>query len=165
MQFNPIEFNARNTISFILLIASFVLLFFGVTEPMLTMKAELMGRELFNYKRSILEAVKDLYEGGNYLVSFLILLFSIMIPVFKGVIILWVFGFGDSSRKRAAHGFVFRIGRWSMADVFAVGVFIAYLGGAAIESLDAILEPGFYYFTGYCIVSLLSLQAASHIEE
>jgi hypothetical protein len=52
-----------------------------------------------------------------------------------------------------------------MADVFAVGVFIAYLGGAAIESLDAILEPGFYYFTGYCIVSLLSLQAASHIEE
>ena len=165
MQFNPIEFNTRNTISFILLIASFVLLFFGVTEPMLTMKAEIAGRELFNYKRSILEAVKDLYEGGNYLVSFLILLFSIMIPVFKGVVILWVFGFGDSNKKRLAHGFVFRIGRWSMADVFAVGVFIAYLGGAAIESLDAILESGFYYFTGYCIVSLLSLQAASHIEK
>ena len=165
MQFNPIEFNTRNTISFILLIASFVLLFFGVTEPMLTMKAEIAGRELFNYKRSILEAVKDHYEGGNYLVSFLILLFSIMIPVFKGVVILWVFGFGDSNKKRLAHGFVFRIGRWSMADVFAVGVFIAYLGGAAIESLDAILEPGFYYFTGYCIVSLLSLQAASHIEK
>ena len=53
MQFNLIEFNLRNTISLILLIASFVLLFFGVTEPMLTMKAELMGRELFNYKRSI----------------------------------------------------------------------------------------------------------------
>ena len=132
---------------------------------MLTMKAELMGRELFNYKRSILEAVKDLFEGGNYLVSFLILLFSIMIPVLKGIIIFWVFGFGDSNKKRAAHGFVFRIGRWSMADVFAVGVFIAYLGGAAIESLDATLEPGFYYFTGYCIVSLLSLQAASHIEK
>ena len=165
MQFNPIEFNTRNIISFILLIASFVLLFFGVTEPMLTMKAELMGRELFNYKRSILEAVKDLFEGGNYLVSFLILLFSIMIPVLKGIIIFWVFGFGDSNKKRAAHGFVFRIGRWSMADVFAVGVFIAYLGGAAIESLDAILEPGFYYFTGYCIVSLLSLQVASHIEK
>ena len=165
MQFNPIEFNTRNTISFILLIASFVLLFFGVTEPMLTMKAEIAGRELFNYKRSILEAVKDLYEGGNYLVSFLILLFSIMIPVLKGIIIFWVFGFGDSNKKRSAHGFVFRIGRWSMADVFAVGVFIAYLGGAAIESLDAILEPGFYYFTGYCSVSLLSLQAASHIEK
>ena len=165
MQFNLIEFNFRNTISLILLIASFVLLFFGVTEPMLTMKAELMGRELFNYKRSILEAVKDLYEGGNYLVSFLILLFSIMIPVFKGIIILWVFGFGNNQQKRVAHGFVFRIGRWSMADVFAVGVFITYLGGVAMESLDAILEPGFYYFTAYCIVSLLSLQAASHIED
>ena len=165
MKMNMIEFNPRNIISLILLIASFVLLFFGVTEPMLTMKAELMGRELFNYKRSILEAVKDLYEGGNYLVSFLILLFSIMIPVFKGIIILWVFGFGNNQQKRVAHGFVFRIGRWSMADVFAVGVFIAYLGGVAMESLDAILEPGFYYFTAYCIVSLLSLQAASHIED
>ena len=101
----------------------------------------------------------------TYIFSFLILLFSIMIPVFKGIIILWVFGFGNNQQKRVAHGFVFRIGRWSMADVFAVGVFIAYLGGVAMESLDAILEPGFYYFTAYCIVSLLSLQAASHIED
>ena len=45
-----------------------------------------------------------------------------------------------------------------MADVFAVGVFISYLAGKASGNLDARLEPGFYYFTGYCIVSLSSLQ-------
>ena len=36
-----------------------------------------------------------------------------------------------------------------MADVFAVGVFIAYLGSKASNMLDATLEIGFYYFTGY----------------
>jgi len=48
-----------------------------------------------------------------------------------------------------------------MADVFAVGVFIAYLGSKASNMLDANIEIGFYYFTGYCIVSLLSLQVKS----
>ena len=50
-----------------------------------------------------------------------------------------------------------------MADVFAVGAFIAYLGSKASNMLDASLEIGFYYFTGYCIVSLLSLQTKSKL--
>ncbi len=158
---NIIPFNFRNTLSFILLLISFVLLFFGVTEPMMTISAEYAGQEVFKYKQSILQAVETLYEEGFYLVSFLILFFSVMIPVLKGVVILWVFFFGEVSGKTSAHNFIFRIGRWSMADVFAVGAFIAYLGSKASSMLDANLEIGFYYFTGYCIVSLLSLQVKS----
>ena len=158
---NIIPFNFRNTLSFILLLISFVLLFFGVTEPMMTISAEYAGQEVFKYKQSILQAVETLYEEGFYLVSFLILFFSVMIPVLKGVVILWVFFFGEVSDKTSAHNFIFRIGRWSMADVFAVGAFIAYLGSKASSMLDANLEIGFYYFTGYCIVSLLSLQVKS----
>ena len=158
---NIIPFNFRNTLSFILLLISFVLLFFGVTEPMMTISAEYAGQEVFKYKQSILQAVETLYDEGFYLVSFLILFFSVMIPVLKGVVILWVFFFGEVSGKTSAHNFIFRIGRWSMADVFAVGAFIAYLGSKASSMLDANLEIGFYYFTGYCIVSLLSLQVKS----
>ena len=110
-----------------------------------------------------MEAVETLYEGQNYLVAFLILFFSVMIPVFKGIVILWVFFCGENDRKQKAHNFIFMIGKWSMADVFAVGVFIAYLASKASGMLDATLEPGFYYFTGYCIVSLLSLQAKSRL--
>ncbi len=160
---NLIPFNTRNTISFILLIASFILLYFGVTEPMMKISAEYAGQEVFKYKQSILEAVDTLYEGGYLLVAFLILFFSVMIPVFKGIVILWVFFFGEVNNKSSAHNFIFSIGRWSMADVFAVGVFIAYLGSKASNMLDATLEVGFYYFTGYCIVSLLSLQTKSKI--
>ena len=110
-----------------------------------------------------MEAVDTLYEGENYLVAFLILFFSVMIPGFKGIVILWVFFFGKVGQKVAAHKFIFTIGRWSMADVFAVGVFIAYLASKASGMLDANLEPGFYYFTGYCLVSLLSLQFKSKL--
>ena len=109
MKLNLLEMNTRNMSSFVLLIVSFILLYLGVTEPMLTMKAEIAGRELFNYKRSILQAVKDLYESDNYLVSFLILFFSIMIPVLKGIVILWAFTFGNFNQKFKAHKFIFRI--------------------------------------------------------
>ena len=68
---NVIPFNIRNTISFVLLIASFILLYFGVTEPMMKISAEYAGQEVFKYKQSILEAVDTLYEGGYLLVSFL----------------------------------------------------------------------------------------------
>ena len=156
--FNVIPLTPRNAISFILLITSFILLIFGVTQPMLEISAEHAGRELFSYKQSIMEAVETLYQGKNYLVAFLILFFSVMIPVFKGAVILWVFFCGENQEKATAHNFVFTIGKWSMADVFAVGVFIAYLASKASGMLDAKLESGFYYFTGYCLVSLLSLQ-------
>ena len=163
IKFNTVTFNGRNTISFILLLVSFVLLYLGVSEPMMTISAEYAGREVFNYKQSILQAVETLYDGGYYLVSFLILFFSVMIPVLKGVVILWVFFFGEVASKTSAHNFIFRIGRWSMADVFAVGAFIAYLGSKASGMLDATLEIGFYYFTGYCLISLLSLQIKSKL--
>ena len=73
---NVIPFNSRNTISFILLITSFILLYLGVTEPMMKISAEYAGQEVFKYKQSILEAVDTLYEGGYLLVAFLILFFS-----------------------------------------------------------------------------------------
>ena len=162
-KFNMITFTTRNIVSFILLIASFILLYFGVTEPMLKISAEYAGQEVFKYKQSIWQAVDMLYESGNLLVAFLIVFFSVLIPVFKGIVILWVFFFGKVETKSSAHNFIFRIGRWSMADVFAVGVFIAYLGSKASTMLDASMEIGFYYFTGYCIVSLLSLQIKSKL--
>ena len=54
--------------------------------------------------------------------------------------------------------FVVVISKWAMVDVFVVGLFVAYLSAQASGNLSAVLEPGFYYFTGYCLVSLLAMQ-------
>ena len=49
--------------------------------------------------------------------------------------------------------FVSAISKWAMADVFAISIFVAFLGANAMESTKAILQPGFYYFAGYVILS------------
>ena len=60
--------------------------------------------------------------------------------------------------------FVRGISKWAMADVFVVGVYIAYLSAKATDALDAQLHEGFYYFTAYCLISLLSVQVM-HVEQ
>ena len=85
---NVIPFNIRNTISFVLLIASFILLYFGVTEPMMKISAEYAGQEVFKYKQSILEAVDTLYEDGYLLVSFLILFLIITLIIISKINII-----------------------------------------------------------------------------
>ena len=38
------------------------------------------------------------------------------------------------------------------------GVFIAYLSTRSNESIEASLHGGFYYFTAYCLLSILGTQ-------
>jgi uncharacterized paraquat-inducible protein A len=54
--------------------------------------------------------------------------------------------------------FVRSISKWAMCDVFVVGVYVAYLSSKATEGMDAQIRSGFYWFTAYCLLSLLSLQ-------
>jgi hypothetical protein len=52
------------------------------------------------------------------------------------------------------------LSKWSMADVFVMGLLVAYMAGSASEqmgdmlSMTASLEDGFYYFLGYCLFSI-----------
>ena len=48
--------------------------------------------------------------------------------------------------------------KWAMADVFAVGILIAYLATSSEAAINAHLEPGYYYFVGYCLISLAAIQ-------
>jgi hypothetical protein len=45
-----------------------------------------------------------------------------------------------------------------MADVFVVGVFIAFLTTTTDANIKATLHEGFYFFVAYCLVSVLSVQ-------
>ena len=56
------------------------------------------------------------------------------------------------------HGVVQAMSKWSMADVFAVGMLIALLVGRGTANLSAVAGPGFYWFTAYCLVSNAAFQ-------
>lgn len=152
----------RNRLALVLTIVSLVLLIPGLRLPMMTITAsiELMGtsREIFRQTQSILQAVKNLFNSGNVFVAGLILLFSVTVPVLKAIAFFVILTLKKPVTRHQLYITVRSLSKWSMADVFVVGVFIAYLAAVATDNLNGIIEPGFYYFVGYCLVSNLAFQ-------
>ena len=151
----------KNRVALFLILLSFGLLIPGLIKPLLTIDAsiEFMGmkRELFTETRSIIQTVRSLHESGNEFVAGLILLFSIIVPFAKATMLLVVLALKDQAKKMRLHRFIDSISKWSMADVFLVGVYVAFLSAKATDNLDAHIHEGFYYFTAYCLVSISSL--------
>ena len=137
---------------------------------------------VYQQTRSILGTVRELWRSADYLVSFLILLFSIIVPATKGSMLLASIYVGKATVKKWLVLLVDLIGKWSMADVFVVGVFLAFLAtrDQAQENLFTVpmlvtqieigmetrltstLGPAFYYFLGYCLFSIFSTQLLKH---
>ena len=135
-------------------IASLVLLAFGLVADML--KIDITAKffvdiNLFNERRSVLGTLRTLWESSNYLPFFLILLFGLIVPLVKSGIIFYILLAKNVSAKW--HRLVMGISKWAMADVFAISIFMAFLGVRAMQFTTASLEPGFYYFTAYVLLS------------
>ena len=156
-------FFQSNSITIILIIASLLCLYLGLTEPIMSLKAganlPIVGDvEFYNKTQSIWNGIMTLYETGYSFVGFLIFLFSVAVPVFKLLALSAVLIFSQWKYRTALHQFVLIIGKWSMADVFVVGIFIAFLAGQANPNMSAALHEGFYWFLAYCMISILSSQ-------
>ena len=153
----------RNLLALLLTLVSLILLIPGLTRPVLTITASftMMGttREVFRQTQSIVEAVRSLNNSGNTFVAGLILLFSIIVPFTKAIMLGVILAFRRQRVGYRLYLFVRSISKWSMADVFAVGVFIAYLAAKGTDNLDAVAGIGFYCFAAYCLVSNLAFQA------
>jgi hypothetical protein len=179
---------------YLLIIATcFSLLFFGVLLPMIEIDARissisltLLGEKitftdqvLYYKSKSILEVVKLMFTQGRVDVLFvgvLVLMFSVLFPTAK-LICSIVYVFRPSVRQNNIMNFVvFKTGKWSMADVMVVAIFMAYIGFGGIVSdqlrqLEGIsntidilttnrssLQLGFYLFTSFTILSLVVSQ-------
>ena len=155
--------NVRNIIAILLILISLGCLFPGLTQPMLQIQisAELpfVGKlEIFNQIQSIIDSIESLYQSENTLVAFLILLFSVVVPLMKATILIVALSVPGFKYRRHMYDFVALIGKWSMADVFVVAVFMAFLATGAHPAVSATLHEGFYFFTAYCVISILGIQ-------
>ncbi len=176
----------------ILTLVNFALLVPGVTQDIysvtITTQVEAsiipdpVEVEVYAQTRSILGTVRELWRSADYLVSFLILLFSVIVPVTQGSMLLASIYVSKETVKTRLVWLVGLIGKWSMADVFVVGVFLAYLATrdqaqansfnvpillqqveVGMEThLTSTLGPGFYYFLGYCLFSIFWTQVLKH---
>jgi Paraquat-inducible protein A len=131
--------------------------------------------EVYQQTRSIVSSVQRLYEVGSPVPATLILLFSVIVPLGKGLLVAWaMFLRSGAWRSRVLH-FVELIAKWSMADVFVVALFIAFLAAQASQTppgdpsatplvaFTAYFGPGFYWFAAYCLFSLATQQYTARI--
>ena len=172
-------------ISLVLIVVSLSLLVPGLVQPIfkLTLTTEIKAK-IGEFKtvgldknRSILSTVKDLHDDDRNFVAFLILLFSVLVPFIKVILLLWALLFAKMPQREKFFNFVNTIGKWSMADVFVVAIFIAYLSTTGQGSaktfevsylglvlpvsvstmFESSLGIGFYFFLSYCLISIASL--------
>ncbi len=121
------------------------------------------GRMYFYYQcKSILELIRILIEERNYIVGISIFCFSILIPFLKLSVSLLMLLWRSPKKISAINRLVLIIGKWSMADVFVAGAFLAFLAfnnmntGVRTESHTLL---GLYYFFSFVIISVLSSYA------
>jgi len=184
------QFLGSNTsISFVTLI-SIILLFMGVFLPMIDIEAHLNGfvidllgtkisfdnQVMYYQSKSILDVTESLIKSRTWdlkIVGLMILSFSVIFPLIKltlSVIYLYV---PKTKNIKLIKNFIYYLGKWSMADVFVVAMFMAYIGfyglvtsqlgsiarnenGFAVETVNfSKLAPGALFFTTYCFLSII----------
>jgi glycosyltransferase involved in cell wall biosynthesis len=148
---------------------------------------EFKNQVLFFQSKSILDVVIILVKTGKYdsiLVGVLILCFSILFPVTKllctGVYLLsgkkW-------AKNKVVNYFAFHSGKWSMADVMVVAIFMAYIGFngilnnqmedlnfhssgfSSIATNHTSLQPGYIIFIGFVLFGLVLSQLLKQITQ
>lgn len=137
------------------------------TRQMLAMFSALLGLDqiegqlrAYQSTRSIWGTVQELARTGNLLVAFLIVFFSLVIPVCKLLLQAASLLLPQRQARRALQWLNAVLSKWSMADVFVMGLLVAYMAGSAsgqmgdLLIMDAQLESGFYFFLAYCLFSI-----------
>jgi len=181
-------------------LSSLTLLIGGVLTPMIDVEAsiaqlsfelaaeqiEFNNQLLYFQSKSIMDVIALLVRSGKVdliFVGFLVGLFSVIFPAAKLVSSLVYFNLRRLRTNPVVAFFALKSGKWSMADVFVVALFMAYIGfeGILSNQLQTLqgssemlhlftqngtaLRPGFYLFLGFCLSSLYlssRLESAVH---
>ena len=117
------------------------------------------GDLYFYYQsKSIVELITLLFRQQNFVVAISILLFSVMIPLSK----LLLSGFvllRPAYWNNAIIRFILeKTGKWSMADVFVVALFLGYLAFSNMQAgirAESQVLVGLYFFLGYCLLAIV----------
>jgi len=147
---------------------SLVFLVVGLLAPILSFVAyteiALLGKVVLRYEsKGILTTVMTLITGGNAFVGILLLVFSVVTPTAKLVLLGLALHAAEHDRRRYVHA-VATFGKWSMADVLVVAVLLTFFMGRGEGFSDSWLGPGLYFFAGYCLLSLVAVELTGRID-
>lgn len=175
---------------FAMVSALLILLLCGVTTPMIDMEAKISqmkfvllehpvqfeNQVLYFQSKSVLDVfwIMITHESIQMkLVGILMVTFSVVFPVCKLISsAVYFYNYRKARENKWIKFFVLHSGKWSMADVLVVAIFMAYIGfngiissqfgklGTTSKELVVLttngtsLQPGYYVFLTYAILAL-----------
>lgn len=112
---------------------------------------------IFHEAVSVVGGIATLAREGEYFLFVVLTLFTLVFPTVKlGLLgVIWMERDHGLARVRRLHGWVAALGKWSMLDVFVVGILIVTMKAAGLAKIQVGL--GLYLFT----FSVVATQAAS----
>jgi hypothetical protein len=174
---------SKKQLGFVLNLIALFIFIPGIMLPMFSLSMEMSAQlgassltsQIINKELSLLSTIVELWQDQRLLVATLIFIFSICIPLLKGILVCYSYLKKHSATEAKLLNFVAKIGKWSMADVFVIAIFLAVLSTNHAETADSktlalltfkidllissetlsAVGLGFYYFSGYCLLSLL----------
>jgi len=181
----------------VLLLFCVVLLVGGVLTPMIEVEAKISnlsltflgqpiqfsGQVLYFQSKSVLEVFRTLITMGQpemWIVGVLVLMFSVVFPTLKVFTLAFcLYRPAWLKQNRLVRFFALESSKWSMADVMALAIFMAFVAfngliGNVMGHLQAAgteltiptnsskILPGYYLFIGFCLASLLLSKKLEH---
>jgi len=140
--------------------SSLVSLFFGLTSTLILIVVHkalpVLGMVTLSFEtKSIIGTIQKLYEHKNYIIALIVLLFSIIIPLVKTLVIL-LYGFlKESGLGKNIIKTLDKLGKWSMADVFIVAFLVVFFSTKQDIHSSLVVESGLYFFLGYVLLSMI----------
>jgi len=119
---------------------------------------------VFKSTRSLWSTMSELVSNGHILVGLLIGMFGVLIPVFKILLISFSLLTQQTRLKQKLLKLSSTLSKWSMSDVFVMGLIVAFLAINANEyavnavRMKATLGSGFYFFVAYCLLAIAAAQ-------
>lgn len=134
----------------VLILASMVTLWFGLTEPVVHLSSALHKDSSY----SVIGGLVEFWKTGDYLLGAIIFLFSAVFPVVKLAAMLWLW-FAPTVRedRRRNLRVIEPLGKWSMLDVLVV---ILFAGAVKLGFIaDARILPGAYVYGAAILMSMI----------
>ena len=141
-------------------LSALISLFFGLSAPLIMVVVHkslpIVGMVTLSFEtKTIMTTIQKLFLDQNYIIATLVVLFSIIIPLLKTIIIL-TYGFlKESGLGKNIIILIDKLGKWSMADVFIVAFLVVFFSTKQDIHSSLKIEIGLYFFLGYVLLSMI----------
>jgi paraquat-inducible protein A len=115
--------------------------------------------------RGIFNIIWELLTGGHWIIGGFLMLFSVVTPLTKAALSFFITASHSKELNFKLGTFLHAIGKWSMADVFVAAILLALYALKFQDATKSIPCLGLYYFIGYCLLSLTTIELLMHSGE